>query len=52
VLRLDPGTGIAVTFGDVSREDRANIQKVMEYVQHATAEYDNRYFSKLHELKV
>ena len=52
VLRLDPGTGVAVSFGDVSRGDRANIQQVMEYVQHATAAYDNRYFAKLRELSV
>ena len=52
VLRLDPGTGIAVTFGDVKRGDRANIQKVMEYVQNATAAYDDRYFSKLRELSI
>ena len=52
VLRLDPGTGVAVSFGDVNRGDRANIQRVMEYVQHATAAYDDRYFSKLRELSV
>ncbi len=52
VIRLDPGTGIAVSFGDINRGDRANIQKVMEYVQHATAMYDDRYFSKLRELSV
>ena len=52
VLRLDPGTGIAVSFGDVSREDRTNIQRVMEYVQNATAMYDDRYFSKLREMTV
>ena len=52
VLRLDPGTGIAVSFGDVSRDDRVNIQQVMEYVQHATAAYDDRYFAKLKELSI
>jgi diguanylate cyclase (GGDEF)-like protein/putative nucleotidyltransferase with HDIG domain len=52
VLRLDPGTGIAVSFGDVGRGDRANIQRVMEYVQHATAAFDDRYFSKLRELSI
>ncbi len=52
VLRLDPGTGIAVTFGDISRDDRVNIQQVMEYVQNATAAFDSRYVAKLKELRV
>jgi diguanylate cyclase (GGDEF)-like protein/putative nucleotidyltransferase with HDIG domain len=52
VVRLDPGTGVAVDFGDISRTERANIQRVMEYVQHATAMYDNRYFAKLREMSV
>jgi diguanylate cyclase (GGDEF)-like protein/putative nucleotidyltransferase with HDIG domain len=43
VVRLDPGAGIAVQFGDMSREDRARIQKVMEYVQNTSTAYDERY---------
>jgi diguanylate cyclase (GGDEF)-like protein/putative nucleotidyltransferase with HDIG domain len=49
VLRIDPGSGVAVQFTDMNREDRAKIQHVMEYVQNATAIYDNRYFAKLRE---
>jgi diguanylate cyclase (GGDEF)-like protein/putative nucleotidyltransferase with HDIG domain len=47
VLRLDPGSGIAVQFSDISRGDRANIQRVIEYVQRATKAYDNRYVTKM-----
>jgi len=47
VLRLEPGSGVAVQFADMSREDRAKIQKVMEYVQKTSRAYDKRFAAKL-----
>ncbi len=47
VIRLDPGTGVAVKFGDINRGDRAKIHQVLEYVQKASAQADKRYFDKL-----
>ena len=49
VLRTDPGTGIAVQFGDMSRDDRAIIHRIVEYVQAATLKYDEQYVTKLKE---
>jgi diguanylate cyclase (GGDEF)-like protein/putative nucleotidyltransferase with HDIG domain len=49
VLRIDPGSGIAVQFSDMSREDRATIQRVVEYVQLASTMYDDHYVAKLKE---
>jgi len=49
VLRTDPGTGIAVQFGDLNREGRAAIQRVIQYAQDATAVYDERYVRQLKE---
>ncbi len=47
VIRIDPGTGIAVHFDDISRENHEKIPQILEFVQNATMFYDNRYFSKL-----
>jgi diguanylate cyclase (GGDEF)-like protein len=49
VLRTDPGTGVAVQFGDMNREDRAVILRVIEYVQAASTMYDGHYVAKLKE---
>jgi len=49
VLRTDPGTGIAVQFGDMNREGRAAIQRVIQYAQDATALYDENYVTQLKE---
>ena len=49
VLRTDPGTGIAIQFGDMNRDGRTAIQRVIEFVQAATAEYDERYVTQLKE---
>jgi diguanylate cyclase (GGDEF)-like protein/putative nucleotidyltransferase with HDIG domain len=49
VLRLDPGSGIAIQFSELTRGDRGKIHKVIEYVQNASKQYDNRYFEKLLE---
>jgi hypothetical protein len=47
VIRIDPGSGIAVQFNDMSREDREKMHKVLEFVHNTTMYYDNRYFTKL-----
>jgi diguanylate cyclase (GGDEF)-like protein/putative nucleotidyltransferase with HDIG domain len=47
VIRIDPGSGIAVQFNEMSREDRDKMHKVLEFVHNSTMYYDNRYFTKL-----
>jgi diguanylate cyclase (GGDEF)-like protein/putative nucleotidyltransferase with HDIG domain len=47
VARLDPGSGIAVQFREVNREGRERMFKILEFVQKATAYYDNRYLENL-----
>jgi diguanylate cyclase (GGDEF)-like protein len=47
VVRIDPGSGIAVRFNDMNREDREKMHRVLEFVHNSTMFYDNRYFSKL-----
>jgi diguanylate cyclase (GGDEF)-like protein/putative nucleotidyltransferase with HDIG domain len=47
VLRIDPGTGVAIQFNDMSRENRERIPRILEYVQNATTFYDNRYLTEL-----
>ena len=47
VVRLDPGTGVAVQFREVNREGRERMFKILEFVQKATAYYNNRYFETL-----
>jgi diguanylate cyclase (GGDEF)-like protein/putative nucleotidyltransferase with HDIG domain len=47
VVRIDPGTGIAVQFDELNREDRDKMHRILEYVQNTTKFYDNRYLSKV-----
>jgi diguanylate cyclase (GGDEF)-like protein/putative nucleotidyltransferase with HDIG domain len=47
VVRLDPGCGVAVQFREVNREGRERMFKILEFVQKATAYYNNRYFENL-----
>jgi len=47
VARIDPGTGIAIQFKEMNREDRAKMFKILEFVQKTTAYYNNRYFENL-----
>jgi diguanylate cyclase (GGDEF)-like protein/putative nucleotidyltransferase with HDIG domain len=47
VVRIDPGVGIAVKFKDMSREERDEMQRVLEFVQNTSMFYDKRYFSKV-----
>lgn len=47
VLRIDPGTGVAIQFNDMNRENRERIPRILEFVQNATTFYDNRYLTEL-----
>ena len=47
VARIDPGTGMAVQFQEMNREARAQMFKILEFVQKTTAFYNNRYFENL-----
>jgi diguanylate cyclase (GGDEF)-like protein/putative nucleotidyltransferase with HDIG domain len=47
VVRLDPGSGVAVQFREVNREGRERMFRILEYVQKTTAYYNNRYFENL-----
>jgi diguanylate cyclase (GGDEF)-like protein/putative nucleotidyltransferase with HDIG domain len=47
VLRLDPGSGIAVQFREANREGRDRMFRILEFVQKATAFFDNRYLENL-----
>ena len=47
VVRIDPGSGVAIQFNDMSREEREGMHRVLEYVHNTTMFYDNRYFAKL-----
>ncbi len=47
VLRIDPGSGMAIQFNDMNREGREKMQRVLEFVHNSTMYYDNRYFSKM-----
>jgi len=47
VLRLEPGSGIAVHFNETTRGDRGKIPQVIEYVQKASQQYDSSFYEKL-----
>ncbi|PYV88029.1 MAG: hypothetical protein DMG90_16165 [Acidobacteria bacterium] len=47
VVRIDPGTGMAIQFGEMSREDRAKMHRVLDFVQNSSAFYDKRYMANL-----
>ncbi len=47
VMRLDPGSGVAVQFREVNRDGRERMFKILEFVQKSTAFYNNRYFENL-----
>ncbi len=51
VLRLEPGSGVAVQFSELTRGDRGKIHQVIEYVTNASKSYDNHYFERLMESK-
>jgi diguanylate cyclase (GGDEF)-like protein/putative nucleotidyltransferase with HDIG domain len=47
VARIDPGSGIAVQFREMTREAREKMLRVLEFVQKSTTYYNNRYFEDL-----
>jgi diguanylate cyclase (GGDEF)-like protein/putative nucleotidyltransferase with HDIG domain len=47
VLRMDPGRGIAVQFKEGNREQREELQRIVEYVDRTTKSYDNYYLSRV-----
>jgi diguanylate cyclase (GGDEF)-like protein/putative nucleotidyltransferase with HDIG domain len=47
VARIDPGSGIAIQFKELNREDRNDMNRILEFVQKTTAFYDNTYMERL-----
>ncbi len=47
VARIDPGSGVAVQFKELNREDRNTMHRILEYVQNTTTFYDKSYYEKL-----
>jgi hypothetical protein len=47
VMRLDPGTGVAVQFREMNREGRERMFRIIEFVQKTTTFYNNRYLDSL-----
>src|SRR6202522_1457167 len=47
VARMHPGSGVAVQFKELNREDKVRMHRILEFVQNSTALYDNRYYEKL-----
>jgi diguanylate cyclase (GGDEF)-like protein len=47
IVRMDPGAGIAVQFHELNRENREQMQRILDFVQNTSIFYDDRYFSRL-----
>jgi diguanylate cyclase (GGDEF)-like protein/putative nucleotidyltransferase with HDIG domain len=47
VLRIHPGSGVAVQFKEMSRESRQKMYGILEFVQNSTSMYNDRYMKKL-----
>jgi diguanylate cyclase (GGDEF)-like protein/putative nucleotidyltransferase with HDIG domain len=47
VTRLDPGSGVAVQFKELNREDKDKMHRILEFVQNSSMLYDNRYLKML-----
>jgi len=47
VMRLDPGSGVAVQFREMNRETRERMFKILEFVQKTTTFYNKRYLDSL-----
>jgi len=47
VVRSDPGMGLAIKFKEGNRDDRAYLQKILEFVERSAKSYDNDYLTKL-----
>jgi diguanylate cyclase (GGDEF)-like protein/putative nucleotidyltransferase with HDIG domain len=46
IVRCDPGQGLAIKFKEVNREERASLQKIIEFVDRSSKLYDNTYLSR------
>ena len=47
VARMHPGSGVAVQFKELNREDKVKMHRVLEFVQNSSAMYDNRHYEKI-----
>jgi hypothetical protein len=47
VLRIEPGSGVAIQFDEMNRDGRESMYRILEYVQNTSTFYDNNYFKKL-----
>ncbi len=47
VARIHPGSGVAIQFKELNREDKVRMHRILEFVQNSTTLYDNRYYEKL-----
>ena len=47
VVRIDPGTGVAIQFHEMNRENKEKMHRVLEFVQTSTASYGNGYVERL-----
>jgi diguanylate cyclase (GGDEF)-like protein/putative nucleotidyltransferase with HDIG domain len=47
VMRLDPGSGVAVQFQELNREARERMFRIIEFVQKTTTFYNKRYLDSL-----
>jgi hypothetical protein len=47
VSRIHPGSGLAIQFKELNREDKGRMHRILEFVQNSTTFYDNRYYGSL-----
>jgi hypothetical protein len=47
VVRFDPGAGLAIKFKEGNRDERAHLQKILEFVDRSSKLYDNTYISRM-----
>jgi len=47
VVRFDPGAGLAIKFKEGNRDERAHLQKILEFVDRSSKLYDNTYIARM-----
>jgi len=47
VARLHPGSGVAIQFKEMSRDNREQMYRILEFVQSKTTMYNDRYLQNL-----
>jgi hypothetical protein len=47
VTRMDLGSGVAVQFKELNREDRTQMQRILALVQKTTVSFENQYLKLL-----